>query len=380
MTTDFLVVGGGVAGASAGYHLARSARVTLLEMEPAPGYHSTGRSAAVFSEYYGNHVVRALTAASRAFYTFPPPGFNRPLLSPRGTIALCPHGAEKQFAAALASGSAAPTPAREISPDDVQRRCPAVRRDWYTRALLRPAAADIDVAAVHQGFLRGIRSAGGQVVTSARVRRLDRRGGRWHAVTDAGDFTAPFVVNAAGAWADNLAVLAGVRPVGLVPMRRTACLVDAPDGTDISRWPMVTDVGPTFYLKPESGRILISPSDATPVPPGDARPDDLDIALAAERVGQATTLAIRSIRHSWAGLRTMVPDDSPVIGPSPEAASFIWLAGLSGYGVQTAPATGRLAAALAADGLADSETTASDLGAIGLPAIELGDILPGRHY
>jgi D-arginine dehydrogenase len=368
MAADFLVVGGGIAGASAGYFLARSGRVTLLEMEPAPGYHSTGRSAAVFSEYYGNRVVRALTAASRPFYSDPPPGINRPLLTPRGTVALCPAGAEERFAAALADGLTAPTPVREIDPDEVQRRCPIVRRGWYTRALFRGAVMDIDVDGAHQGFLRGIRAAGGRVVTSARVRRLARQDGMWRAATEAGEFTGRVVVNAAGAWADEIAVLAGVRPVGLTPKRRTAFLVDPPGGTAVDRWPMITDVTETFYLKPESGRLLVSPADATPVPPGDARPDDLDVALAAERVGQATTLEIRSIRHSWAGLRTMVPDDTPVIGPAADAEGFTWLAGLSGYGVQTAPAAGQLAAALAAGAIFDNGT------------IERAKLSPARCY
>jgi D-arginine dehydrogenase len=375
MGADFLIVGGGIAGASAGYFLSAVGRVILLEMEAAPGYHSTGRSAAVFTEYYGNSVIRTLTAASRAFYADPPPGFTRPLLRPRGTIALAPAGAEAQFAAALASGRTAPVPAHEISPAEVQRRCPMVRRTWYTRALLRPAVMDIDVDAVHQGFLRRIRAAGGQVIPSARVRQLDWRGGRWRAVTDAGEFAAPVVVNSAGAWADAIARLAGVRPAGLVPKRRTAILVDAPAGADVSPWPMITDVGETFYVKPESGRMLASPADATPMTPGDVRPDDLDIALAAERVQQATTLIIRSVRRAWAGLRSMVPDDTPVIGPDPVAPGFIWFAALSGYGVQTAPATGRLAAALAA-----GDPPSPDRGAADTTAIDLADIRPGRSY
>jgi len=368
MAADFLVVGGGIAGASAGYFLARSGQVTLLEMESATGYHSTGRSAAVFSEYYGNRVIRALTAASRAFYSDPPPGFHRPLLTPRGTVALCPAGAEKRFAAALADGLTAPAPVREIDPDEVQRRCPIVRRGWYTRALLRPAVMDIDVDGAHQGFLRGIRAAGGRVVTSARVRRLAWQGGMWRAATEAGEFAGRIVVNAAGAWADDIAALAGLRRVGLTPKRRTAFLADPPDGIPVDRWPMITDVGETFYVKPESGRLLVSPADATPAPPGDARPDDLDVALGAERVGQATTLEIRSIRHSWAGLRTMTPDDTPVIGPDPGAESFTWLAGLSGYGVQTAPATGQLTAVLAAGGAIDN------------PAISQAELSPDRCY
>ncbi len=347
--SDFLVVGGGVAGASAAYFLSSSGSVTLLEMESALGHHSTGRSAALFSEYYGNRVVRALTAASRAFLTTPPDGFaDGPLLAPRGVVALGPVGAEEAFEAVLAAGLTAPTPVREIDADEVLRRCPIVRTGYFSRAMLKPAAMDIDVDLLHQGFLRGMRAAGGRVVTGARVRELTRRGGLWRAVTDAGEFAAPVIVNAAGAWADEVAELAGVRKAGLTPLRRTAFIAEPPEGVDVTHWPMVADVTETFYFKPESGKLLVSPADTTPVAPCDARPEDLDVALAVERVQEATTLVIRSVKHSWAGLRTATADDTPVVGETPDAPGFVWSAGLSGYGVQTSPAVGRLAAAAAA--------------------------------
>jgi D-arginine dehydrogenase len=368
--SDFLVLGGGMAGASAGYFLGESGRVRLLEMESALGYHSTGRSAALFSEYFGGRVVRALTAASRTFFTSPPPGFAAPLLSPRAVVALGPVGFEERFAAVLADGLTAPTPVREIGPAEVQRYCPVVRPGWYSRAMLKPAAMDIDVDALHQGFLRGIRARGGQVVTSARVRGLSRRRGLWCAVTDAGEFRAPVVLNAAGAWADEVAGLAGVPRIGLTPMRRTAFLADPPAGVAVDRWPMVTDVTDTFYFKPESGRLLISPADATPMPPGDVRPDDLDIALAAARVEASTTLVIRQVRQAWAGLRSSVPDDVPVIGEAPGAPGFCWLAALGGYGIQTAPAAGRLAAALATSARPGDGSLAV--------GIEPAELAPGR--
>jgi D-arginine dehydrogenase len=394
--SDFLVIGGGIAGASAGYFLADSGRVTVLEMEPVAGYHSTGRSAALFSEYYGNSVVRALTAASRAFFLAPPPGFSRPLLSPRGVLALGPRGAEDRFAEVLAAGLTAPVPVRELSPDEARQHCPVVRPEWFSRAMLKPAAMDIDVDALHQGFQRGIRARGGQVLRSARLGSLARRGGAWQAVSTAGEFTAGCVINAAGAWADEVARLAGVRPVGLTPLRRTACTVAAPEenGTGegaaaggmngpgngpagrvtgrVADWPMVADVTETFYFKPESGRLLISPADATPVAPGDARPDDLDVALAIDRVQAATTLVIRHVQRAWAGLRSAVPDDTPVVGEAPDAAGFCWLAGLSGYGIQTSPAVGQLAAALA---------VGSGMRPAGLAAgFDPAAIAPGRCY
>ncbi len=335
-----------MAGASAGYFLAPCGSVTVVEMEQVPGYHSTSRSAALFSEYYGNATVRSLTAASRQFYLNPPSGFTTPLLVPRGVLALCPHGAEDRFAEALAAGLAAPTPVRELTPDQARELCPVVRPEWFSRALLRPAAMDIDVDAVHQGFLNGIKERGGQVLRSARLRSLARCDGDWRAVTDAGEIRAGYVINASGAWADEVAGLAGVRKLGLTPLRRTAFIVAAPADADVMRWPMVDPVTETFYFKPESGRLLVSPADQTPVPPGDARPDDLDVAAAIDRVQAATTLVIRHVQRAWAGLRTAAPDDTPVIGEAPDSPGFFWLAGLSGYGIQSAPANGRLLAAL----------------------------------
>lgn len=367
--TDFLVIGAGIAGASAGYFLAAHGRVTLLEMESAPGYHSTGRSATLFSEYYGNPVVRALTAESRLFYEAPPDGFaEHALLHPRGVVALCAPGTEDAFGKALADGRTVRVPVHEIGPDDVLRLCPVIRPGSFTRAMLKPAAMDVDGAAVHQGFLRGIRAAGGRIVSRAGVRALDRRGGLWRAVTADAEFHAPVVVDAAGAWADEIAALAGAPRVDMTPMRRTAFVVDAPEATAPGDWPMVADVAETFYFRPESGRLLVSPVDATPVPPGDARPDDLDIALGAQRVEQATTLTIRRILHAWAGLRSTVADDVPVVGAAPGVPGFYWLAALGGYGFQVAPAAGRLLAAQVAGGTESSPN----------PDIQASAVSPGR--
>jgi len=343
---DFLVVGGGIAGASVAYFLSQVGRVMVLDMEDAPGRHATGRSAALFTEYYGNVVVRALTRASRSFFLDPPSEFaDRALVTPRGTVALCPPGAEDVFDTVLAAGQDAPEPAWELTRAQALEYCPVIRPEWFSRAMLKPATMDIDVDAVHQGFLRGVRAGGGRIVLRARVRGLDRRGGRWHARTDAGEFSAPILVNAAGAWADEVADLAGVPRIGLTPLRRTVFLTDPPPGLDVRGWPMVNDVTETFYLKPESGRLLVSPADATLVPPGDARPDDLDIARGAARVEEATTLRIRNVKPS-AGLRSFVAGGSPVVGAAPGADGFFWLAALGGYGMQMSPALGQTAAAV----------------------------------
>ncbi|MEV6521581.1 FAD-binding oxidoreductase [Longispora sp. NPDC051575] len=340
---DFLVIGAGIAGAAAGYFLAGHGRVTVLDMESAAGYHATGRSAALFSEYFGTPPVRELTAASRAFLTAPPAGFcDTPLLHPRGALAVGAGGAA--FEAEFAEGRDAPEPVRRIDPAEALARCPVLRPGTFTAAMHKPGAMDIDVAALHQGFLAGVRRAGGRVLTGARVRAVGPSGGQWRVETDLGEYGAPVVVNAAGAWADELAVAAGVKPVGLVARRRTACLVSLPPGLDARDWPLVHDVPETYYFRPESGGLLLSPADETTAPPGDARPADLDVALAAERVAQATTLVIRSIRRAWAGLRTFAPDDTPVLGAA-ERPGFHWLAGLGGFGIQTAVEVGRLLAA-----------------------------------
>jgi D-arginine dehydrogenase len=347
-----------MAGACAGFFLADHGRVTVLEMEDGLGYHSTGRSAALFSEYYGNRCVRALTAAARPFFDAPPPGFAaHPLLTPRGVVALAPHGAEERFAAVLADGRECASGVRELALDEVQEFCPIVRPGWYSRAMHKPGAMDIDVDGLHQGFVRGIRAKGGAVLTRAAVRALARRDGLWHVTTDGGELAAPVVVNAAGAWADGLAVLAGVAPLGLVPKRRTACIVPPPPGLDVTAWPLVCDVTETFYFKPEAGGLMVCPVDATPLEPCDVRPDDLDVAIAAARFEEVTTLTVRRISHQWAGLRVFARDDTPALGPAPDAPGFFWLAGLGGYGIQIAPSVGRAVAALATAGRLPDDLT-----------------------
>ncbi|MFM9552375.1 NAD(P)/FAD-dependent oxidoreductase [Streptomyces caniscabiei] len=379
--SDVVIVGGGVAGASAGYFLGRTGRrVTLLEAESAPGTHATGRSAALFSEYYGNAVVRELTRASRAFYESPPAGFSpvTELLRPRGVLALGTPGTGREFDAAKASGAYAPQPVIELDHEQALALCPALRPGAFDRALYKPGARDIDTDAVLQGFLRGLKEAGGTVVTGARVHALTRHRGRWHAATSAGEFAAPVVVDAAGAWADQVAESAGVAAQALVAYRRTAALVSLPtdrasthpapvdrasagsSAGDIARWPMIADVADTFYARPESGGLLVSPADATPVPPGDVRPDERDVALGLDRFRAVVDLPVRHVRRAWAGLRSSAPDDTPVIGPDPAAPGFTWLTGLGGHGIQTAPAAGALLAAL----IAGNEPPAGLTGAV----------------
>ena len=343
---DFLIVGAGIAGATAGYHLAAHGRAVVLEMESQPGYHTTGRSAAVYSEWYGNRVINALTTGSKPFYLDPPDGFaEHPLLTARGVLLF---GRDDQRAAldqAEAEGHHLGR-IRRLSTGEAQTLCPVLRADYVAGAVFEPDAMDIDVSALHQGFLRGLRAVGGSIRTDARLTSLCHDGAQWRAETTAGEFAAPVVVNAAGAWADQVAEMAGVKAVGLVPKRRTAILFEPPADLESAPWPAAIDVDEQFYFKPDAGLLLGSPADETPQPPADVQPEELDIAIAVDRIERATTLKVRRIRHRWAGLRTFAADKTPVVGFDAGASGFFWFAGQGGYGIQTAPAMGRLATAL----------------------------------
>ncbi|WP_307832743.1 NAD(P)/FAD-dependent oxidoreductase [Azospirillum argentinense] len=356
--TDFLIVGGGMAGASAAYELAAHGSVIVLERESQPGYHSTGRSAALYTQTYGHPVVRALTVASWDFYINPPDGFSEhPLLTPRGVLLI---GRADQTAALdrdFAEGRRLTPTVERLDRAQTLARAPFLKADYVDGAVWEPAAMDMDVHAIHSGYLRGLKARGGRLVTDAGVTALERRDGLWIATTPAGDFAAPVLVNAAGAWADVLAGMAGVRPVGLVPKRRTAITfdpvfadpvsADPADGAGLAGWPMTIDVDEQFYMKPESGRLLLSPADETPVEPCDVQPEEMDIAVAIDRMEQAVRFSVRRITHKWAGLRSFVADKVMVVGYDESADGFFWLAGQGGYGIQTAPAMGRTAAALA---------------------------------
>lgn len=365
-TCDVLVVGAGMAGASCGYFLARAGvSVVVLEREEQPGYHSTGRSAALFSETYGPSLVRKLSTASRAFLTAPPDGFaEHPLLGPRGLLVMGEPGEEDAIAAAVAEGRA--NGARVDALDERQLRevVPVLREGVFVGGCHEPAAMDIDVHALHQGFLRGLKAAGGRVVCRAEVETLTRAGDTWTARTRQGDsFSAPVIVNAAGAWADVVAGLAGIAPLALTPKRRTGIMLDMPPGVDFSSWPLTADLRESFYIKPDAGRVMLSPADATPVPPQDVQPEELDVALAVDRLMQVSTLNIQRPGETWAGLRSFLPDGEPAAGWAPEDCGFFWLAGQGGYGIQTAAGLGRAAAALVRGAALEADLTALGLSA-----------------
>jgi D-arginine dehydrogenase len=344
---DFLIVGAGMAGASVGYELAQHGRVIVLEREDQPGYHSTGRSAAMFTETYGNATMRALARSGRAFYTSPPPGFAEQPILRRGGLLLV--GTAEQKAALeskYAESAGIVTGLAMWSGEQVRERVPVFSPAQVAGAVWEPEAMDIDVHTLHQGYLRGLRARGGTLHCKAAVQSLRHDAGRWHARTRSGEFTAPVVVNAAGAWADELAQMAGARLVGLQPLRRTVITFDAPAGVNVNHWPTVIEVEENYYFKPDAGRLLASLADETPSPPCDAQPDEYDVALLVDRICSATSLEIRRIRSKWAGLRSFVADRALVVGYDAQAPGFFWLAGQGGAGIQTACGASRAAAAL----------------------------------
>lgn len=343
-TVDQIVIGGGIAGASVAAELARTGTVALLEAETQAGYHTTGRSAAQFTKAYGPPVIRGLTRASERFFraadgTEAPEG----LLRPRGVLFVArsdQHAALHKLSDVLGD-SVVPTTAQEAC-----HMSPLLRPDYVSRAVFDKEAADIDVDALHQHYLKTIRALGSDIRLKSPVASLQYSDGLWRADTPSGPVQAPVVVNAAGAWADVVAEMAGVAPVGLMPKRRTAVLVEAPEAAHIDDWPMVVDVDEEFYLKPDAGLLLISPADATQSPPCDVQPDEMDVAICVDRIETAFDLSIRRISHKWAGLRSFVPGGAPYACFDPDAQGFFWLAGQGGYGIQSAPALARFAAAL----------------------------------
>lgn len=367
-TTDVLIMGAGMAGASLAYFLAPHRRVTVLEREPQPGYHATGRSAAMFSETYGNATVRALSTGSKAFYFAPPKGFSPvPLVSPRGALIVGGEADRDALHATWQTMRALVPNVAWWSPSQIRQRVPVLFDEHARCGVFEPDAMDMDVHAIHHGFLRATKASGALLVCNAEVIRMERTRGGWRVFTRAGDFFAPVVVNAAGAWCDVLARMAGVAPVGLMPLRRTAFTTAPPEGLDIRPWPLVIDAGERFYFKPDAGMLLMSSANEDPSLPQDVQPEELDVAIAVDRIEAATSLRVRRVHRQWAGLRSFVADKSPVVGFDPQTPGFFWLAAQGGYGIQTAPALGELAAAWV-QGLPVPPTLAQ----LGVDAAQLG--------
>jgi D-arginine dehydrogenase len=345
---DLAIIGAGMAGASLGFRLAGRRSLVLLEREDQPGYHSTGRSAAMFMESYGPPMVRALTRASRSFYEHPPAGFaQQPLLGVRGALYVASHAQAHLLESTRAELQSSGCRIEVLDAAQAFARAPCLRRDHLAGAQFDADAQDIDVSALHQGFLRGLRAAGGEVRSRSALRSARRTGGTWElTLADGSLLRAATVVNAAGAWADEVGALFGAPPIGLEPRRRSAFTFRAPDGADTSHWPAVVGIDESWYIKPDAGQLLGSPANADPTFAHDVLPEELDIALGIHQIESATTLQIRRPTATWAGLRSFVPDGEMVIGADPHCPGLFWLAGQGGYGIQSAAGASELAAAL----------------------------------
>jgi len=329
--SDIIVIGGGIAGISAAARLSAQAKVTVIEGENALGYHASGRSAAMFEENYGLPSVIALNRASASFH--------QPYLSPRGFLLVGHTGEDDAFEA-----DAKTMKCPEISLAQARSHVP-ILNDTVTRAAYHPEAYNIDTDRMIQDFAKTVRANGGQVLTGNPVTAItfDKT---WKVRYGTETLSADILVNAAGAWADQIAVMAGVRPIGITPLRRSMARIPAPGGHDVSRWPIFFGVNEAWYAKPDAGALLVSPAEEDRVEPHDAWADDMVLAEGLDRYEQHVTEPVTRVLSSWAGLRSFAPDRTLVLGQDPENHHFIWCAGQGGYGFQTAPAASRLLADL----------------------------------
>ena len=336
---DIAVVGAGMAGASIAAELAPHASVVLLEAEDRPGYHATGRSAAFWEECYGGPDVVPLTLASGPFLR------EHGMLSPRGALYLGRSEDEAAVDAFIAGFAGTGVTIARLGRKELEARIPGLRRGW-DHGIAEPACADIDVAALHQLYLARARARGATLRCSARAETIERGGQDWHlSLGSAGEVRAGVLVDAAGAWADSIAELAGARPLGVAPLRRTVIqLRTAPRPPE--DLPLVLDIAGQFYFKPEHGKLWLSPHDETPSPPCDAAAEEIDVALAIDRLEKVVDWRIEAVEHKWAGLRSFAPDRLPVYGYDPRVPGFFWFAGQGGFGIQTAPAAACLGAQL----------------------------------
>jgi D-arginine dehydrogenase len=343
---DIAIVGAGIAGASLAAEIAAHRTVLQLEAESQPGYHSTGRSAAFWDESYGGSDVQPLTTASGPFLANPPADFHDgPLMHPRGALHVGTSAQGRLAAVMLAEFARSGVEIEVADRNIVERLVPGIRSEW-SHGLWEPACCDIDVAALHAAYLRQAKRLGARLKCNARLRSAFWREGCWHIDAGGEQFTAKTLVNAAGAWADDVAASAGIGKLGIQPYRRTiAQLSVEPEAS--ANLPLVIALDGSFYFKPEAGgKLWLSPHDETATPPCDAAPEELDIAIAIDRLQQVVDWEVKRVEHKWAGLRSFAPDRLPVIGPDPANPAFFWLAGQGGFGIQTAAAVARLAASL----------------------------------
>ena len=345
---DILVIGGGIAGLSAASALAPHAKVIVLEAEEQIGFHSSGRSATMVHYALGDRLVRALTLASRPFFENPPSRFTDTPLGHRMPVLVHARDDERGALDALQAEISLFADVERLDARGVHELCPLLKQD-AVHGIADRNGIRLDPHGLLQGYLRQLKANGGELHTSVRVASIDHSGGSWTVRSDAGEsFSAPTIVNAAGSWADHVATMAGVPPIGLEPKRRTIITFDAPPDTDFARLPFAKTVGDELYFAPESGRLFASPMDEVPSDPCDAQPDEYEVALAAYRVEERTELKVGRIHSRWAGLRTFAPDRHPAVGFAADAEGFFWLAGQGGFGLQTSPAVAAACASLIA--------------------------------
>lgn len=337
---DFIIVGAGIAGASVAYRLAQQHSVLVLEREDQPGYHSTGRSAAMFQEAYGTPQIRALTRASRSFYEHPPEGFcESPIMTPRGCFYVAKPDQLERLEQSRSIEGLAP-----IDLDTVFARVPCLNKNLVAGALFEEDAQDLDVHVLHQGYLKGMRKQGGELKCNAEVVSAAWQGAMWQVtLADGAVLQAKVLVNAAGAWADVMAHKAGVKAVGLQPKRRTAFTFSPKPEYDFSQWPSVCGITDDFYFKPDAGQLLGCPCNVDPVEPQDVQPEELDIALGVHHIEEMTDMRIGRPNHVWAGLRSFVADGDLVVGFDDAKPAFFWLAAQGGYGIQSSAGVSLLA-------------------------------------
>ncbi len=370
---DVIIVGAGIAGLSAAYEISKSKNVLVVEQEDHPGYHATGRSAAVYAAAYGseNTALYALVRSSWPFFQNPPAGFSEyALYGDRGIMFVAEHDHTSRLIKHYEEMKIRNSDAILVNRDFIKNKFPLLRDLYCETAIYDPNVYDLDVSALQEGYLRAIKKSGGRIVTGFQATEIQQIQDQWIVSNGTARYQAPILVNAAGPWVDQIAQMAGAGKINIKPLRRSAILVDGPEGENSNDWTMIVEFEEEFFIKPDAGKLLISPANEDLSPPCDAQPEEFDIALAAHYAQEVLGLPVKKIDHSWAGLRSFVADRGPVIGFDNKAQGFFWLAGQGGFGVQTAPAAGRLAAALIAQ-----EAVPEDIKSYGL---EEGMTSPSR--
>jgi len=344
MNADFIIIGSGIAGMSAAFRLSNYGKVIVLEKEAYLGFHTTGRSAAFFTENYGNETIRALTKASRKFLENPPKLFkNDPLMTLNGGSLFIANSKQSNFIdKELKYVKDTSANVFEISKKEALKIVPAIKEKYINRALLEPHSKVMDVDLIHQGYARGTKNNNGQILFNQEVVSISKNKSSWQIKTKTEKFSSPIIINAAGAWCDEVAIYANCIPLGIKPKRRTVIIFDNSNNYSINKWPVVIDIEDNFYFKPEAGKFLASPADETDSEPCDAQPEEIDIAITVDRIQKATNLKINRIDHKWAGLRSFYSDRTPIVGEDQKHKGFYWLAGQGGYGIQTSPSISKI--------------------------------------